>query len=263
MRAMGWRTADVVTVEATFGTIRAYDGDLITQQIQDFGAHTRPELAFLSHLILPGDRVFDMGAHIGTFTIPMAQRVGATGTVVAVEADAMNFALLKENLAANGLSDRVRAFHAILSPDEGQYAVRVDEKNSGATHVLSDQNGERSRTLDEFARMSVVPDILKIDIEGLEPAVLMASQMVRKFRPVIYTEVLARHMARYGTDIGTFDRFLSGLGYRLFRNVDDRNAAHDRFTAVEIDRLSDIGTVYDVLAVPADSARLERIAPQK
>ncbi len=260
---MGWQTAEIVTVEATFGTLRAYDGDLITQQIRDFGAHTRPELAFLCAVIMPGDCVFDIGAHIGTFTIPIAQRVGATGSVVAVEADAANFVLLIENLSTNGLSDRVRAIQAIVSPDDSKYAVHVNDANSGATHVIRDQAGERSSTLDDLTRMTVVPDVLKIDIEGLEPGVLMASEMVRKFRPVIYAEILAQHMARYDADIAAFDNFLRGTGYQLFRNIDERNASHDRFTAVEIDRLSDIGTVCDVLAIPANSARLGRIARQK
>jgi hypothetical protein len=76
-----------IKVTAIFGTVVAFKDDLITQQIIRFGAHTRPELAFLLNIINPRDKVFDIGAHIGTFAIPIAAKVGSQGRVLAVEGD--------------------------------------------------------------------------------------------------------------------------------------------------------------------------------
>ena len=63
-------------VDTIFGRIRAFPGDLITEQLVSFGAHTRPELAFLLNMVDEGDGVFDLGAHIGTFALPIARKVG-------------------------------------------------------------------------------------------------------------------------------------------------------------------------------------------
>jgi len=45
--------------------------------------------------------VFDIGAHIGAFTLKAAKAVGSEGIVVAVEPESRNFALLKENVELN------------------------------------------------------------------------------------------------------------------------------------------------------------------
>ena len=65
--------------------MEAFANDLVTNQIKKFGAHTRPELAFLLSVVDEGDAVFDIGGHIGTFAIPLAQKVGPSGRVLVVE----------------------------------------------------------------------------------------------------------------------------------------------------------------------------------
>ena len=49
-----------IFLDAIFGRIETYEGDLVTQQIIEFGAHTRPELAFLLSFIEPSDYVYDL-----------------------------------------------------------------------------------------------------------------------------------------------------------------------------------------------------------
>jgi FkbM family methyltransferase len=259
---MGWRDGKLVTITASFGVLRAYESDVITKNIQNFGAHNRPELAFLCNMIEPGDRVFDLGAHIGTFTIPMAQRVGATGLVVAVEAVAESFALLAENISANGLADRIRPIQAVIAQGSFNYAPQFVDINSGATHFVrtEDTAGAVSLSIDGIAAMTVTPDLIKIDIEGLELDALQSSKTIRAHRPVIYAEVSLNHLARYGATIDDFDRFLRSLDYRMFRNIGERNGAHDNFIPSELKELSECGRFCDVLAIARDSARLERIA---
>jgi FkbM family methyltransferase len=210
-------------------------------------------------MIMPGDHVFDIGAHIGTFAIPMAQRVGTTGMVVAVEAQSDNFALLIGNIAANGLDNRIRAIKKVVSRGNSHYVQMIDDSNSGATHFMQSDDGDQSCTLDEIASQTFQPDVIKLDVEGLEATVLLASDMVRAYRPVLYTEVSVPHMKRYGINIAEFDLFLRGLGYRLFRNAGERNAAHDNYLPVELNELSEGGAFFDVLAIAADSPRLRRI----
>jgi hypothetical protein len=114
-------------------------------------------------------------------------------------------------------------------------------------------------TLDELAAKATVPDLIKIDVEGLEVAVLEKSAVVRGRRPMLYAEVAERNLARYGSTVAEFDRFLRSLGYRMFHNVAERNVAHDEFRLNEMDELSNGPKLYDVLAVCPDDPRLVRV----
>src|ERR1035441_6724268 len=58
--------------------------------------------ALLGSLIRPGMTVFDIGAHVGHYTLLAARIVGPTGRVYAFEPEPENFALLKRNVELNG-----------------------------------------------------------------------------------------------------------------------------------------------------------------
>lgn len=255
-----------VEVTATFGVVRSLEGDLITEQLRAFGAHTRPELAFLSSVVDPGDRVFDLGAHIGSFAVPLGQRVGDSGMVVAVEADEDVFRLLQRNIAANGLADTVPAVNALVALGGPSYVALRDRDNTGATRFARRRFWQQAtrvpvRSLDELVAEYGSPAVVKIDIEGLELDVLEASMFVENQQPILYTELSASQLARYSRSVAEFALFFEKLEYRLFRNVGDRNAAHDRFEVVEIDRLSDVeAPLFDVLAMPREHPRTTRLS---
>ncbi|MER7283790.1 FkbM family methyltransferase [Dactylosporangium sp. NPDC000244] len=60
---------------------------------------------FLASELKPGQTFVDVGAGIGYFTVLAAQRVGAAGKVIAFEADPATAAVLRDNLAANRLTE--------------------------------------------------------------------------------------------------------------------------------------------------------------
>ena len=55
----------------------------------------------------PNDVVMDVGANVGIFTVPIAQKVKG---VYACELDPLNVAILKENIVLNAVHDRVLIF---------------------------------------------------------------------------------------------------------------------------------------------------------
>jgi FkbM family methyltransferase len=258
-------TRAVTSVQTPFGPFRAYEDDLITGQLREFGAHTRPEIAFLLGAVEAGDTVFDIGAHIGTFTVPLARRAGSTGTVVAVEPDRQSFGLLVENARANCVPATVVPMNAVVAPaGGGGYRPVFERRNSGATRYAPRRIRLRSLassalSIDAIAEATGVPDVIKIDVEGLELAILQDSAVVRECRPILYAEVSEPQLRRYGHDIADFARFLQALDYRLFRNIGERNAPHDNFTQVELARLVEGGSFFDVLALPEASSRLSRV----
>ena len=71
-----------------------------------FSPGNKAERTRMGEIVAPDERVFDMFAGIGYFTLPMA-RAGAT--VTAAEIDPGAYRLLIENASLNGVTDRVRA----------------------------------------------------------------------------------------------------------------------------------------------------------
>lgn len=84
---------------------------------------------------LAGGKIFvDVGANIGTQTV-YAMQTGLFSSVVAIEAEPGNVILLRRNVAANGLSDRVKTLHAAASRDKGVAKLLLNPKNFGAHSI--------------------------------------------------------------------------------------------------------------------------------
>jgi tetratricopeptide (TPR) repeat protein len=77
----------------------------IGRSLDQFAVWREGELNLLQHLIRSGDTVIELGAGIGAHTVFLARTVGATGRVIAIEADRLRFQTLCANLALNQLTN--------------------------------------------------------------------------------------------------------------------------------------------------------------
>lgn len=243
--------------ETPYGRFLSLEGDLISAQLEAFGGHTRNELAMLLLFLRPGDAVVDVGAHIGSFAVPIARRVGPTGVVVAVEPDDLNLELLYQNVAANGLGDTVAVVHDIAGEPTVPLRAVEDVTNTGAWHFVPDMSSaatRQARTVDDVVAATLGARrlrLLKIDVEGMELSALRSAHAtIAASRPLIYCEVSSDQLARQGVAVAELDRFFSERHYALYRNVGDRNSTHDEFTISRLPRLDAGGVFFDVLAVP-------------
>jgi FkbM family methyltransferase len=251
----------LVEVAANFGSILAFPDDLITQHIVTYGAHTRVELAFLMHMVDEGDFVFDLGSHIGSFALPLGQRVGSAGKVLAVEGRAETFDVLSRNVARLGLGHIVQPANLLIAPP-GRYECRTRDANTGASyfeHVADDGTSLACATVDELSKQYFLPRVLKVDLEGFETFALTGAPELLKRAPIIYAEMGATLLERAGGSLAEIEALLRAHSYRCFKNIGDRNASHDRFEAVELDALSDGGDFFDLLAVHESDERLSRL----
>jgi FkbM family methyltransferase len=125
----------------------------------------------------PGDRVVDVGAHIGLNTLYMAARVGPSGHVTAIEPAPDNVAVLRRNLAANHLQTvTLRAVAAGRGHGPRDFFLR------GAVSAVNSLFAESIYAeVSEVARITVAPlddlvegtpRLVKIDVEGAELDVL-------------------------------------------------------------------------------------------
>jgi FkbM family methyltransferase len=252
-------TWGVIEVEAMFGKIYAFEDDVITNQIISFGAHTRPELAFLMSVVQSGDTVFDIGGHIGTFAIPLAQRIGTAGHLLVVEGNPRNFELLCRNIDRLHLRHIAFPYQAVIGAATKRYSARSLSQNTGASYFLptDEAEGFPAIKLDDLVVAHYAPRIVKIDIEGLEVAALREAPMLLALRPILYVEVAVEQLKRYGATLEELNELLQEHGYRLFRNVGKRNDRRDEFFVQELSSLSQGGEFFDVLALHCTDPRLQ------
>ena len=132
----------------------------------------------LSKLLVPGTTFVDVGAHIGLLTLAGARAVGASGKVLAIEPVPLCFELLQRSLTINGLAERVEGKCQAVGAHHARckFFVRDVLGHSSLTRGEFAADGDEIEVsvapLDELVRPSERVDLIKIDVEGAELAVL-------------------------------------------------------------------------------------------
>ncbi len=83
----------------------------------------------ISQQVREGDLCVDAGANVGYFTLLLAQRVGASGHVVAIEPVPRNLLRLQRNLEANAWAERVSVLAAACGDEVGTTIFYVNTLN--------------------------------------------------------------------------------------------------------------------------------------
>ena len=136
------------------------------------GSFGRDRLAALAAVTKRGDTFWDVGAHKGFMTLAAASMVGPDGRVVAVEPAAANLRFLRRHIAWNQ-ERNVEVVPVALSDAEGQAAF------AGTGSSIAFRMGVGPETVQVTTVERLVaerdlprPQVLKIDVEGAEAAVL-------------------------------------------------------------------------------------------
>ncbi|HJZ19391.1 MAG TPA: FkbM family methyltransferase [Bradyrhizobium sp.] len=136
------------------------------------------ELDFLRAHVPRGGAFVDVGANVGTYALALAQHVGETGRVIAIEPHPITHARLAFNRAASGYQ-QVSLVAAAAGAADGELMIETDGGNLGASHIVSGKPERNAikvkalrlqRILDDAGVAHV--DALKIDVEGYEDRVL-------------------------------------------------------------------------------------------
>ena len=146
-----------------------------------------------------GGVALDVGAHLGSWTVPMARAVGESGHVHAFEPVPFLNAALRKSVLSNGLRQVILDDRG-LGSTTGNAAFTVADGGGGEGNQGMSGLGERPggtvieiqvTTLDAFAEEGKLDrlDFLKIDVEGLEADVLAgATKTLKRFHPTIVFE---------------------------------------------------------------------------
>lgn len=149
-------------------------------------------LSMVRELVRPAMTVWDIGANVGLFSFAAAA-LGAN--VIAVEPDAWLANLMQRSALLNKLP--VTVLPASVSDRQGISHLRVSEHGRASNSLTRTGRGQAvvSVSLDWLLDHFPAPDVVKIDVEGAEYAVLTGARKVLQARPVIFCEVNDHHDA--------------------------------------------------------------------
>lgn len=203
-------------------------GEHVQRWIYFFGVYEQDTVDWFRSNLRPGMVVLDIGANVGQYTLIAARGVGSNGRVHAFEPNPISYRTLTSNIEIN--SFRNVSTHALaVSDSAGEVTLYVpDNDNMGEASLQMSQTGQRnttvmSVTIDDWAQnadLGATPriDIIKIDVQGLESAVLRGARKVMiRFRPIIICEFEERWLRDSGTSSVELKRMLRELSYSANR----------------------------------------------
>jgi FkbM family methyltransferase len=138
------------------------------------GSYEYEKQVILPELVKPGSVVYDIGAHVGYFTIICARLAGPRGHVYAFEPFPANLEFIQRHIAINHLEN------VTLCP-KGVAASDGEVRFSTGSHSATGRGGEGElifQVVHPFDAMRRegwrMPTLLKMDIEGMEAEVVPA-----------------------------------------------------------------------------------------
>ncbi|MBZ5637056.1 MAG: FkbM family methyltransferase [Acidobacteriia bacterium] len=195
-----------------------------------YQGRSEPETAlFISGFLKPGMIFFDVGAHIGEYTLLASRAVQSEGQVHAFEPVHELFKLLKRTLTCTAASNVV-VNHCALANTNGTTnfvvykelscsSIANDEMSGSPTALRTDSVPVQS--LDRYCeQQGVTPHLIKVDVEGAELLVLEGAKALLALppdrAPVWVIEYSEENYARFGMTVDTLRARFIAAGWYLY-----------------------------------------------
>jgi FkbM family methyltransferase len=167
-----------------------------------------------------GWTVIDVGANIGAYTTWAAAHLGEGGRLVAIEPNPVSYEMLTRSI--EGLPGLVTAHQLACAAEEGELPLYSRRGYTVSSSLAGFDGAERTdmvrvRRLDDvLAEQGVqVVDMLKIDVEGAELAVLQGAQRTLASTNRVVLETTAGQLS------DAVEALLGGLGFELVARESD------------------------------------------
>jgi len=154
----------------------------IGQKLYLTGGYAAGRTRLIAECVRPGQTVVDLGANIGFFTFQMAELVGETGRVIAVEPDPRNFRLLKKSIE-NAEVGNITPVMCAASNENKKGKLFVSD--SVTANTIVEEVGYKAIDMEIVTLDSLLPelgvkrvDFVKMDTDGSEP---LAIQGMKSF----------------------------------------------------------------------------------
>lgn len=192
---------------------------IIGNSLRYYGEYSQVELDFMLEVLNPSCIVYDVGANIGYHTTAFASKAKK---VYAFEPNPHNYSMLQKNAAS--LSN-VHLVNAAVGDHNGTTKIgdfdpEVETENFGMMKCGDEGVEVPLVSLDDCGFDG--PDLIKIDVEGYEYAVIKGCEkMLQTRRPMFYYE------AHETKELKEIYEFLAPYGYNFYwsfvRNYNPNN----------------------------------------
>ena len=175
------------------------------------GTYEPHQTQLFREVVTAGDVVYDVGAHVGYYTVLASILVGEGGRVVCFEPLPVNLHDLRRHLQMNGC-DNVTVVEACVADRSG--VCRLETRTGTGTGHISESGGLTVPmvSLDALASEEAlpVPNCMKIDVEGAEYLVLQGAQsVIASAQPMIFLSLHGDELRKKCVE------FLRERGYEL------------------------------------------------
>jgi FkbM family methyltransferase len=162
----------------------------------------------LARIIKPGDICLDIGANFGYYSILMSELTGDTGKTISIEPNPAICEMLRTTAFING--NKFEVVQAAISDKAGEATLTVTDRELGGGTIKPNelipgrtQVKVKTLTVDELVQEHslIRVDVVKVDVEGMEPVVLAGMEktiadnpdikIVIEYSPSIYNDAAA------------------------------------------------------------------------
>jgi FkbM family methyltransferase len=188
--------------------------------------------ALMKSTIREGMVVVDIGANVGTYTLLALQAIGTRGKVISYEPTPRVFDILKNNVQINGFLETGRVDLRQKAAADGSQArsqfftssnslmnsLFGEDKAARRVEVIEVETVALDQDLAELSRI----DVVKIDAEGAEPAILRGMRRIIERSPAItiFIEFAPTHLIRANVDMLEFLAEIRALGFQIHEVVE-------------------------------------------
>ncbi len=176
-----WRDAAHYIKRAALGTAtRTLAGTRFRLAYEARHLRDEADYALISRLATGKLCILDIGANVGATSLIMANAMARGGTLVAIEPSEASCLIIQENARLNEFADRIRIVNAVVGCDVNRSVAFHWNTISPRASCVAAQPSTTSKvlrkavlTVDELvSELAIVPDFIKIDVEGAEADVL-------------------------------------------------------------------------------------------
>ena len=197
----------------------------ISRSLILFGTREVDHKIILGRVLMPGMRVFDIGANIGYYVLMESELLGDEGHIVAIEPSPSNIILLNRNLDLNRC-EQVTVVEGAVSDRPGRRELHLSKLSnlntfhplgSALEHMSEETVEVATYTVSQLAQTHGAPHLIRMDVEGHEVDVIggmLEAIDNHQIKPMICFET---HLSRYSkeNDMEAMLRALFSRGYAV------------------------------------------------
>ena len=219
-----------VLVRTSYGWLLVpKDDHAIITTIGEMGDALEPgTVRVIRSILQPGDLAIDVGANVGAMLLPMAERVGPEGRLIACEPSPTCMQALRKTSVLNGLEAALTLHQVAVGSTDG-FAMLYMGSNCSLNSIVELPSADGAmkvqvRRLDEIVPPDLCPSLVKIDVEGFELEVLRGMREIVDRSPdiVVIAEYGPTHLSRKEISPEEWIAEFESFGFDLW-TIDETN----------------------------------------